>query len=101
MMQSPLLQQSCIRYLPFSFSPVNPYFPITSFHVPVSVPTCSLKSPIRTVDSVGDTRRRAQARRQRGGIEGIAPLDLFIALTVEIVVILTVPSPIRTSILFD
>ena len=59
MMQSPLLQQSCNNYLPFSFSPVTPCFPITLFHVSVSVPTCGLKSPTRTVDSVGDTRRRA------------------------------------------
>ena len=67
-----------------------------------------------------------QARRQRGGIVPpilifappppdfyFCPSDLFlalpryfflkvsIALTVKIVVILTVPSPIRTSILFD
>ena len=62
-----------------------------------------------------------QARRQRGGIGGIAPRFLFlpppdlflalplyfflkvlsIALTVKIVVILIVPSPILTSILFD
>ena len=63
-----------------------------------------------------------QARRQRGGIGGIAPLIRFlflpprffffalplyfflkvsIAYTVKIVVILTVPSPILTSILFD
>ena len=47
------------KYLPFSFSPVTPCFPITPFHVSVSVPTCALKSPIRTVDSVADTRRRA------------------------------------------
>ena len=59
MMRSPLLQQSCNKYLPFSFSPVTPCFPITPFHVSVSVPTCALKSPIRTVDSVVDTRRRA------------------------------------------
>ena len=61
-----------------------------------------------------------QARCKRGGIGGIAPpififapqfiscpptvfffLEVSIALTVEIVVILTVPSPILTSILFD
>ena len=54
-----LLQQSCNKYLPFSFSPVTPCFPITPFHVSVSVPTCALKSHIRTVDSGADTRRRA------------------------------------------
>ena len=59
----------------------------------------------------------AQARRQRGGIAPqflflpspdlflAFPLNFFlkvsIALTVKIVVILTVPSPMRTSILFD
>ena len=59
MMRSPLLHQSCNKYLPLSFIPVTPCFPITPFHVSVSVPTCALKSPIRTVDSVGDTRRRA------------------------------------------
>ena len=37
----------------------TPCFPITPFHVSVSVQTCALKSPIRTVDSVADTRRRA------------------------------------------
>ena len=63
-----------------------------------------------------------QARRQRGGIGGIAPpififappppdlflapplycfLEVSIALTVKIVVILTVPSPNLTLILFD
>ena len=47
------------KYLPFSFSPVTPDFPITPFHVSVSVPTCALISPIRTANSVGDTRRRA------------------------------------------
>ena len=38
---------------------MTPCFPITPFQVSVSVPTCALKSPIRTVDSVADTRRRA------------------------------------------
>ena len=32
-MRSPLLQQRCNKYLPFSFSPVTPCFPITPFHV--------------------------------------------------------------------
>ena len=59
MMRSPLLQQSCNKYLPFSFGLVTPCFPITPFHVSVSVPTCAIKSPIRTVDSVADARRRA------------------------------------------
>ena len=59
MMRNPLLQQSCNKYFPFSITPVTPCFPITHFHVSVSVPTCALKSPIRTVDSVADTRRRA------------------------------------------
>ena len=59
MMRSPLLQQSCNKYLPFSFSPGTLCFPITPFHVSVSVPTCALKSPIRTVDSAADTCRRA------------------------------------------
>ena len=58
MMRSPLLQ-SCNKYLPFSFSPVTPFFPITPFHISVSVPICALKSPLRTVDSIPDTRRRA------------------------------------------
>ena len=38
MMRSPLLHQSCNKYLPFSFSPVTPCFPITPFHVSVTVP---------------------------------------------------------------
>ena len=58
-MRSPLLQQSCNKYLPFSFSPVTTCFPITLLAIFVSVPTCALKSLIRTVDLVGDTRRRA------------------------------------------
>ena len=49
---NPLLQQSSNKYLPFSVSPVTMCFPITPFHVSVSVPTCALKYPI------GDTRRR-------------------------------------------
>ena len=59
MMRSPLLQQSCYKHLPFSFSPVTPCFPIKPFHVSVSVPTCALKFSTRTVDSVGDTWRRS------------------------------------------
>ena len=59
MMRSPLLQQSCNKYLPFSFSPVTSCFPNTPFHKSVSAPTCALKFPIRNVYSVGDTRRRA------------------------------------------
>ena len=59
MMQSPLLQQSCYKYLSLSFGPVTRCFPITPFHVIVSVATCSLKSLISTVNSVGDSCRKA------------------------------------------
>jgi len=54
-MRSPLLQQSCNRYLPFSFKHGTPCLPITPFHVSESVPVCALKSPMRTVKSEGDT----------------------------------------------
>ena len=59
MMRSPLLQQSCNKYLPFSFSPVTRYFPITPFHIFLSISTCVLKSQIRTVNLVRDSRKRA------------------------------------------
>ena len=59
MMRNPLLQQNCNKYLPFSFSPVTPCFPIETFHASVSVPTCELKFPSWTADSVGHTWRRA------------------------------------------
>ena len=58
-MGSPLLQQSWNKYFPFPLSSVTPYFLITPFHVSVPVSTCSVKSAIRTVDSVGDTQRTA------------------------------------------
>ena len=58
-MRSPLQQQSWNKYLPFSFSSVTSCFPITPFHISVPVPTCALKSPLKTVDSVADTRWRA------------------------------------------
>ena len=51
MMLSPLLEQSCNKYWPFWFALAIPCLPITPFHVSLSVPTCALKSPKRTIDS--------------------------------------------------
>jgi len=59
MMRSPLLQQNCNRYFPFSFKPGTPCLLITPFHFSVSVPMCALKSPMMIVDLKGDTLSRA------------------------------------------
>ena len=58
-MQSPLLQQKCNRYLPFSINNGYSRLPITPFHVLLYVLMCSLKSLKRIVDYVVPTLWRA------------------------------------------
>ena len=50
-MHSPLVAQNCNKHLPFLLMSGSPCCPITPFQVPLSMPTCALKSPKRTRDS--------------------------------------------------
>jgi len=54
-MHSALLQRSCSRSLPLSFTLALPCRPIAPSHTPVLVPTCALKYPKRIVDSLAPT----------------------------------------------
>ena len=58
MILSPLLEQSCNKYWQFWFALAIPCLLITPFHVSLSVPTCALKYPKRTIDSEFATLER-------------------------------------------
>ena len=47
-MHSLLGAQNCSKYLPFLL--MSPCLPMTSFHILLSISTCALKSPSRTID---------------------------------------------------
>ena len=52
MMHSALLQHSCSRSIPLQCITVSSYWSIILLHIPVSFPTCALKSLKSTVDSL-------------------------------------------------
>ena len=50
-MYNPLVTQNCSKHLPFLLMSESPCLLITPFHVLLSVPTCGLKLPSKTIDS--------------------------------------------------
>ena len=54
-MQSPLVAQNYRKNRPFLLMSESPCLLVTPFHVLLSVPTCALKLPSRTIDSADVT----------------------------------------------
>jgi len=66
-----LLQHSCSRSLPSSFTLPSAFLPITPFHISSSLPTCALKSPKPIVDSWGITNSFHEFRVQCTSVWGV------------------------------
>ena len=66
-MHSPLVAQNCSKHLLFLLVLESPCLPITLFHVLLSLFTCVLKSPSKTIDSVYVTFCKATPTSSKKG----------------------------------
>ena len=66
-MHSPLVAQNYSKHLPFLLMSKSTCLPITPFYVLSSVPTCALKLPSRTIDSVDVTFCKAAPTSSKKG----------------------------------